>query len=70
MLHIPRELLDNICHVTDLLLELLDLVLELLGLLHGRVDFLAAQSGYRVVQLAEGKQNVQKELKYRIERKT
>ena len=44
VLDISWELLDDIRHVADLLLQLLDLVLELLGLLHRRVDLLAAQS--------------------------
>ena len=44
VLDVPGELLDDIRHVADLLLELLDLVLELLGLLNRRVDLLAAQS--------------------------
>ena len=58
VLHVPRELLDHVRHVADLLLQLLDLVLELLGLLHGGVDLLAAESGDGVVKLAARTKNI------------
>ena len=61
VLDVPGELLNDIRHVADLLLQLLDLVLELLGLLHGRVDLLAAQSRYRIVELT-GIRTVNKEV--------
>ena len=58
MLEVSRILLYDIGHVPDLLLQLLDLVLELLGLLHGRVDLLAAESGDGVVKLAARTKNI------------
>ena len=48
---VPGELLDDVRHVADLLLQLLDLVLELLRLLNRRVDLLDAQSRYCIVKL-------------------
>ena len=55
VLEVSGIFLDHICHVPDLLLQLLDFVFELLGLLNRRVDFFAAETLNRFLKLPANK---------------
>ena len=53
MFKISGIFLNDVAHVTNLLLQLLYLVLELLGLLNRRIDLLATQTVNGVLELTE-----------------
>ena len=55
VLEVSGILLDDICHVPDLLLQLFDFVFELLGLLDRRVDLFAAETLNRFLKLPANK---------------
>ena len=53
MFKISGIFLNDVAHVTNLLLQLLYLVFELLGLLNCRIDLLATQTVNGVLELTE-----------------